>query len=196
VSRALVERAIELFGRPRLRLLYLAWSLVGLPGIESINQVLLRRTRGVSAVLRQFGARIEGHCVIHGPLLIHNAKQNYANLQIGENAHVGRGVLLDLTGGISIESNATVSMGATVLTHEDVGARPLARRHPRRVEPTRIGAGAYVGANATILAGCHVGREAVVGAGAVVTRPVPDLAVVAGVPARVISDVEAAVPAD
>ena len=64
-----------------------------------------------------------------------------------------------------------------------MGEGPLAARHPRVVEPARIGEGA-TRANVTVLAGCHVGREAVVGAGAVVTHPVPDGAVVGGVPAR------------
>jgi UDP-2-acetamido-3-amino-2,3-dideoxy-glucuronate N-acetyltransferase len=50
---------------------------------------------------------------------------------------------------------------------------------------TTIREGATIGANATIVCGCHVGRYAFVGAGAVVTKPVPDYAVVLGNPGRV-----------
>jgi acetyltransferase-like isoleucine patch superfamily enzyme len=57
------------------------------------------------------------------------------------------------------------------------------------VVPTRVKEGASIGANATILCGVTVGRQALVGAGAVVTRDVPDHAIVAGNPARVIGDV-------
>lgn len=56
------------------------------------------------------------------------------------------------------------------------------------VVPTLVKACASVGSNATILCGITIGASAVVGAGAVVTRDVPDYAIVAGVPAHVIGD--------
>ena len=54
------------------------------------------------------------------------------------------------------------------------------------IKPVVIGYGADIGTNATILPGVHVGAHSIVGAGAVVTGDVPEYAVVAGVPARVI----------
>ncbi len=55
--------------------------------------------------------------------------------------------------------------------------------------PTTVSKRASIGSNATILAGVKIGRDALVGAGAVVTRDVPDFAIAAGVPARIIGDV-------
>ena len=56
------------------------------------------------------------------------------------------------------------------------------------VEPTLVRQGASIGSNATIISGVTIGRRALVAAGSVVTRDVPDHAVVAGVPARIIGD--------
>ena len=54
------------------------------------------------------------------------------------------------------------------------------------IKPVVIGYGADIGVNSVILPGVHVGANSIVGAGAVVTHDVPEYAVVAGVPARVI----------
>ena len=55
-----------------------------------------------------------------------------------------------------------------------------------RVAPIVIGDDVWIGAHAVILSGVTVGKGAVVAAGAVVTRDVPEMAVVAGVPARIV----------
>lgn len=55
--------------------------------------------------------------------------------------------------------------------------------------PTTIQKYASIGSNATILGGIRIGQHALVGAGAVVTHDVPEYAIVAGVPARVVGDV-------
>lgn len=59
------------------------------------------------------------------------------------------------------------------------------------VVKTTVRRGASIGSNATIMAGVTIGVDALVGAGAVVTKDVPDYAIVAGVPAAVIGDVRA-----
>jgi len=152
-------------------------------GISAINRRLLLADR-CEELLVQFGASVGDGCVVHGPLVVHNAANDYGNLEIGRNVHLGRLTLLDLAERLTIEDDATVSMGVTILTHSDVGERPLAERYPRRAQAMRIGAGSWIGANATVLAGCEIGARAVVAAGAVVREPVAEDATVGGVPAR------------
>ena len=88
--------------------------------------------------------------------------------------HIGRDVLI--AAGVHIPSGPS--------THQiDDLSRPI-REQGRAEQLVRIGAGAWIGEAAVIMA--DVGADAVVGAGAVVTRPVPARAIVAGVPARII----------
>ena len=55
--------------------------------------------------------------------------------------------------------------------------------------PVVIGDNVWIGAHSTILAGVTVGKNAVIAAGSVVTKNVPENAVVAGVPAKVIKNI-------
>jgi acetyltransferase-like isoleucine patch superfamily enzyme len=54
------------------------------------------------------------------------------------------------------------------------------------IQPVRVGFGADLGMNASILPGVHIGAHSIVGAGSVVTHDVPEYAIVAGAPARVL----------
>ena len=72
--------------------------------------------------------------------------------------------------------------GAPMMTVGDVEGRH--RPEQRCDRRTRVGRGATLGANCTIVCGTTIGSHAFVGAGAVVNRDVPDFALVLGVPAR------------
>jgi UDP-2-acetamido-3-amino-2,3-dideoxy-glucuronate N-acetyltransferase len=68
---------------------------------------------------------------------------------------------------------------------------PRSRKKPAQFAVTTVGTGASIGANATILPGIHIGQGAMIGAGSVVTRNVPEHAIVVGNPARITGYVEA-----
>lgn len=159
-------------------------------GIEVVNEALLQTTIGAFFILRSFGASIGDGSVIHSPLIIHNAEKDYSKLLIGKNVHIGRNVLLDLTDKIEIKDQAVISMNCALLTHQDVGNRPLQSKYPRKVLPMHIDRNAYLGIGVTLLAGASIGASTVVGAGAVVLRPIPGHEVVAGVPARRVKSME------
>jgi len=94
--------------------------------------------------------------------------------------------------GVTIEDGVFVGHG--VMFINDIYPRAvnpdgsLQSAEDWKVVPTRIRNRASLGSNCTILAGLTIGEGALVGAGAVVTHDVPDYAIVAGVPARVVGD--------
>lgn len=94
--------------------------------------------------------------------------------------------------GVAIEDEVFVGHGVMFIndrrpraTNEDGSAQTEA---DWTLQPTRVRRRASIGTHATIMAGVTVGEGALVGAGAVVTRDVPDHAIVTGVPARVVGD--------
>jgi UDP-2-acetamido-3-amino-2,3-dideoxy-glucuronate N-acetyltransferase len=111
---------------------------------------------------------------------------------IGQNASIGPRVVIG--DNVKIQNNVSVYEGVTL--EDDVFCGPSMvftnvinpRSHwPRKDEfrKTLVKRGASLGANSTILCGLTIGRYAFVGAGAVVSRDVPDYALVHGVPARI-----------
>jgi UDP-2-acetamido-3-amino-2,3-dideoxy-glucuronate N-acetyltransferase len=120
-----------------------------------------------------------------------------AGAQIGARCVLGQNVFVAsravLGNGCKIQNN--VSLYDDVILEDDVFVAPSAvftnvvnprsfieRKHEYLT--TRVGRGASVGANATVVCGHDIGEYAFVGAGAVVTKQVPAYALVAGVPAR------------
>ena len=111
---------------------------------------------------------------------------------LGQNVYVGPKVTIGTN--VKIQNNVSVYDGVTI--EDDVFCGPsmvftnvinprshVSRKH--EFKTTVVKRGASIGANATVVCGHDVGRYAFVGAGSVVTKNVPDYALVTGVPARI-----------
>lgn len=155
-------------------------------GLQAIDSLLLRcNSAHVGHILARFGASLGESHDLNSPLVIHNANQDYSNLTIGRQCHLGKEVFLDLRDRIWIGDYVTISMRAMILTHTDVGRSPLSEaRMLKQKGPVVIKQGTYIGAGAILLQGVTLGECAIVGAGAVVTSDIADHEVAVGVPAR------------
>lgn len=109
------------------------------------------------------------------------------NLRFGERVFLNSGCRFQDQGGIDIGDDALIGHNAVITTlNHDLDPARRADMHPA---PVRIGRGAWLGANVTVLPGVTIGDGAVIGAGSVVTRDVAPNVVVVGVPARHVRDI-------
>ncbi len=151
---------------------------------SSIEDVVVeydRRNSGVPMLdIREIPARIEPGAVIR------------EKVEIGANAVIMMGAIINIGAvigeGTMIDMGAVLGGRATVGRHCHIGAGAVLAGviEPASAVPVIVEDDVLVGANAVVIEGVHIGKGAVVAAGAIVTSDVPDNAVVAGCPARVI----------
>lgn len=131
------------------------------------------------------GARIWHFCHIMSDCVIGE------NCSIGQNVVVSPGVVLGRN--VKVQNNVSIYTGVTceddvflgpsmVFTNVTNPRSAVSRRH--NYIKTLVKRGATIGANATLICGHDIGKFAFIGAGAVVTKEVPDYALVVGNPAR------------
>jgi UDP-2-acetamido-3-amino-2,3-dideoxy-glucuronate N-acetyltransferase len=119
--------------------------------------------------------------------------------ELGDRCNLGQNVFIAssvrIGNNVKIQNNVSVYAGALIEDDVFLGpscvftnvSNPRSAVNRRGVyESTILRRGATVGANATIVCGIEIGRYAFIAAGAVVTRSVPDFALVAGVPASIL----------
>jgi acetyltransferase-like isoleucine patch superfamily enzyme len=159
-------------------------------GFENVNRRIMSVDKKLLIpILRKHGATIGNNCNIESPLIIH-AEKDYSNLIVGDNCYIGKNVVLDIKGKISIRNNVIIAMSSTILSHIDLGNSKVSVVYPPCPMKTILGSHCYIGSASCILPGIRIGEGAVVGAGSVVNKDVAPRTGVAGVPAKEFRKIE------
>jgi UDP-2-acetamido-3-amino-2,3-dideoxy-glucuronate N-acetyltransferase len=137
------------------------------------------------------GTKIWHHCqILRGAKIGKNCKIGH-NCFVSSQAKLGDGVKLesniDVWDLVTLEDYVFVGPSAVFTNDKTPRSKYPKKKFPQYGEwlPTLVKKGATIGANATILSNITIGKWAFVGAGAVVTKDIPDYAIVVGVPARI-----------
>ncbi len=108
-------------------------------------------------------------------------------LTIGNDFFVGTFCYLNGIAGLTIGDRVTIAHGTKIFTDSGPNTSPWLQQHyPISAGAVTIGDDVWIGAGAMILPGVRIGNKCVIGAGSMVKDDVPDYAVVAGSPAKVI----------
>jgi acetyltransferase-like isoleucine patch superfamily enzyme len=158
---------------------------------EAIMQLLfcLPRFRTLNrlkaAFLRLNGAKVGRRVVFYPGVWIAPG----ANLVLGDDVDLARGVLITTRGGVTIGDRVLVGYNSMILSTNhripDGHGRIFGAGHD--LKAVSIGDDAWIGAHVVIVPGVSIGNGAVVAAGSVVTKDVEPFTVVGGVPARLLS---------
>ncbi|PKM84192.1 MAG: 2,3,4,5-tetrahydropyridine-2,6-dicarboxylate N-acetyltransferase [Firmicutes bacterium HGW-Firmicutes-11] len=155
---------------------------------NDIEDMVVENDRRNSAIplldLKEIHARIEPGALIREGAVIGERAVVMMGALINIGAVVGAGTMIDM--GAVLGGRATVGSNC----HIGAGAVLAGVIEPASATPVIVGDNVLIGANAVVLEGVRIGQGAVVAAGAIVIEDVPDGAVVAGVPARVIKNRE------
>lgn len=121
-----------------------------------------------------------------------------SRLDISDHVWIGHYCVIDSSNGVVIGKGCQLSPQVCIFTHSShvsirlMGESYLMHNLEERAGYQRgsveIGEYTYIGAQSVILPGCKIGRGCVIGARSLVTKDVPDFAVVMGAPARVVGD--------
>lgn len=111
-----------------------------------------------------------------------------SQLRCGRRVSMAQGVTLICSGGLTIGSHVMMAPGVRIVTngHGNERTDVLMRDQGIYEKPVRIGDDVWLGANVVVLPGVTVGRGAIIAAGSVVTKDVPEYALMGGVPAKLI----------
>ncbi len=170
VDTRLIDPESKAIGQRNMKLLF------------ELNHTMPQTEEYFSKLRELFGDNLGGNSYIAPPI----QGVCFERIKIGKNVFINGNLLAMARGGIIIEDDVQIAANVQLLTNNhdpyDRAILPCS--------PIHIQKGAWIGACAAVLPGISIGKHAIVGAASVVTKDVPDYAVVVGNPAKVIKTLD------
>lgn len=142
--------------------------------------------RSIEGICLGDSVTIDDYATLRGSGVLRNLGKG---ISVGDRTSIGHSNFIHGGGGVKIGSDCLLGPHVQIFSENhnyESPARPIRLQGERR-SPVVIGDDVWIGAGSIVLSGVTIGDGAVVAAGAVVTRDIPPMAVVGGVPARPIS---------
>ena len=183
--RTILKKLIILYDLIRF---FISKKLFGFDNATKILYDCLKES--VIPILKVNGAAIGFNCDIESPLIFHNA-QDFSNLVVGNNCHIGKNSFFDLRDKIEMGDNVTLSMNTSIITHIELGQAELKYLYETKIKKVIIEDSVYVGANSIILMGVIIHQSSLIGAYSLVNKSIPENCVAYGNPAKVVKSISA-----
>ena len=121
---------------------------------------------------------------------IYDSSYVIGEVKVGKNCWIGMNTLLDGSGNLVIGDCCTISAGVHIYTHDNLKATLSSNRLPIEREAVIIGNNCYIAPHSILAKGVQLGKSVVIAAHSFVNKSFPDFAIVAGIPAKQIGEVE------
>jgi maltose O-acetyltransferase len=158
----------------------------------ALPQLTFNRAR--TFVLRRGGLEIGPNSLVMGAIRLTGDGDPSELFSIGKGCVITGNLHVDLGASVRIGDRVYIGHDVALLTVDHLIGASDQRCGPRELLPIVIEDGVWIGSRVTVLPGVTVGAGAVVATGAVVTRAVPPDTLVAGIPAKVVRELESGVP--
>lgn len=152
--------------------------------LEELHGIASIVTIGNCQVRQRVAVKLEEMGYAFAPARVHPTAVASSSVTMGCGTVVMPGAIINAYARIG--THCIINTGASIDHECVVGDFVHIAPHSTLCGNVTVGTGTWIGAGATVIQGIHIGNNVMVGAGAVVIRNIPDNAVVAGVPARVI----------
>lgn len=181
MRRGLIKKTVEQIFKIYYRMKITFYKII--VGKEAASYVLYESILP-KLILQMYGAKLGENVRINRWLILHATNNDFSNLIIGNDVHVGKGVLIDLTGKVTIGNRVNIGMFSKILTHQNIGDSQLNKLYPPKKGDIFIPDDVVIASNVILLFPTKLTENTLVSAGSIVKGEYDSPCILVGNPAR------------